>query len=160
MLEVFNQPSPDESCEVRQASTVTPQVFSLFNGENTLKRSIATAMELLDTTDNRREAVELLFQRAYGRSPDKRDLSLSLAHWKKMERRHRNLEFEETPLPRDVERSAIEEMTGDSFTFTERLFGYDDYIRDPGPADVDAETRALADLCLVVFNSNEFLYVY
>ncbi len=160
MLEVFNQPSPDESCEMRQASTVTPQVFSLFNGENTLNRSIATAIELLESTDSRREAVEALFQRAYGRAPAKSDLSLSLAHWKRMEKRHETLEFEAKPLPRDVERSAIEEMTGDSFTFTERLFGYDNYVRDPGLADVDAETRALADLCLVVFNSNEFLYVY
>lgn len=160
LMEVFNQPSLDESCEVRQSSTVTPQVFSLFNGEDSLNRSIATAIELLESTDSRREAVGTLFQRAYGRAPDRKDLSLSLNHWKKMEKRHQKLEFEPTELPHEVTRSAIEEMTGDSFTFTERLFGYDDYERDPGLADVDAETRALADLCLVVFNSNEFLYVY
>ncbi|MBC9868698.1 MAG: hypothetical protein F7O42_12610 [Opitutae bacterium] len=57
-------------------------------------------------------------------------------------------------------RSAVEEMSGDEFSFSEVLFGYDDYVPDPGLADVDAKTRALADLCLVVFNSNEFIYVY
>jgi hypothetical protein len=43
---------------------------------------------------------------------------------------------------------------------TERLFGFADYVSDPGLGDVDATTRALADVCLVVFNSNEFIYVY
>jgi acetyl-CoA acetyltransferase len=35
-------------------------------------------------------------------------------------------------------------------------------LKDCGlkPDDVDAETRALADLCLLLFNSNEFAYVY
>jgi hypothetical protein len=28
------------------------------------------------------------------------------------------------------------------------------------PWDVSAETRALADICLVLLNSNEFIYVY
>ena len=30
----------------------------------------------------------------------------------------------------------------------------------PEPADVTAEVRALAEVCLVLFNSNEFIYVY
>jgi hypothetical protein len=59
-----------------------------------------------------------------------------------------------------VTRSAVDELTGKSFEFTERLFGFDDYVPDPGMGDVDATTRALAEVCLVVFNSNEFIYVY
>lgn len=160
LLEVFNQPSPDESCERRQTSTVTPQVFSLFNGEDSANRSIATAIDLLDSNADRKAIVSELFRKAYGRSPDRLDLKLSLDHWKKMEKRHKQLTFTSEPLPRDITREAIEEMTGDNFEFTERLFGYENYIRDPSFADVDAETRALADLCLIVFNSNEFLYVY
>ena len=35
-----------------------------------------------------------------------------------------------------------------------------DFVPDLQPADVDARTRALADVCLVLFNSNEFAYVY
>ena len=31
---------------------------------------------------------------------------------------------------------------------------------DPEGADVTAEVRALAEVCLVLFNSNEFIYVY
>ncbi len=159
-MEVFNQPSPDESCEVRQSSTVTPQVFSLFNSEDSLNRSVATAIDLLENNKNRKKAVEELFHRAYGRKPDREETKLSLDHWKRMEDRHEDLVFEPREFPREVERSAVEEMSGAPFTFTEVLFGFDDYSPDPTFADVDAETRALADLCLVVFNSNEFIYVY
>jgi len=28
------------------------------------------------------------------------------------------------------------------------------------PADVERHVQALADLCLVIFNANEFVYVY
>tara|TARA_B100000212_G_scaffold337013_2_gene311203 strand:- start:36152 stop:38947 length:2796 start_codon:yes stop_codon:yes gene_type:complete len=159
-MEVFNQPSPDESCEFRHASTVTPQVFSLFNGEDSLNRSIATAIDLLENNKTREKAVETLFQRAYGRKPDKEELLLSLEHWKKMEDRHQGLTFPPRKLPREVKRSAVEEMTGATFSFKEVLFGFEHYVADPSLADVDAKTRALSDLCLVVFNSNEFLYVY
>ncbi|MFT5108462.1 MAG: hypothetical protein ACI9UA_004106, partial [Pseudoalteromonas tetraodonis] len=37
---------------------------------------------------------------------------------------------------------------------------FENYERDKKAADVSAETRALADVCVLVFNSNEFLYVY
>jgi len=159
-MEVFNQPSPDESCEFRQTSTVTPQVFSLFNSEDSLLRSIATASDLLEKNRSRHSAIEDLFSRAYGRRPNRGETKLCLDHWKDMEKQHEALEFEPRSFPREVERSAVEEMTGVPFSFTEALFGFDDYVADPGLADVDAETRALAHLCLVVFNSNEFLYVY
>lgn len=159
-LEVFNQPSPDESCEARQSSTVTPQVFSLFNGEDTLYRSIAAALDLRKENTSRRTVVENLFQRAYGRNPETQELRLSLDHWNEMERYHQGREFPPRKFEREVVRTAVEEMSGEEFSFTEVLFGYDDYLQDPGLADVDAKTRALADLCLVVFNSNEFTYVY
>jgi mono/diheme cytochrome c family protein len=159
-MDVFNQPSPDESCEARQSSTVTPQVFSLFNGEDTLNRSVAAAIDLLEKNKSRKAVIEDLFKRAYGRKPNRQDTKVCLEHWKKMEARHAQLEFAPRELPREVVRSAVEEMSGAPFEFTEVLFGFDDYVADPGLADVDIETRALADLCLVVFNSNEFIYVY
>jgi len=41
-----------------------------------------------------------------------------------------------------------------------RLHANADFVPDLQPADCDARTRALADVCLVLFNSNEFAYVY
>jgi len=160
MMEVFNQPSPDESCEARQSSTVTPQVFSLFNGKDTLSRTVATALDLLEKNTNRESVIEDLFLRAYGHKPSHADSKLYLAHWKKMQQRHEGLTFKPRAFPKEVKRSAVDELTGTAFDFSERLFSFHDYSPDPGLGDVDATTRALADVCLVVFNSNEFIYVY
>ena len=44
--------------------------------------------------------------------------------------------------------------------YEERLDVYEDYLPDTQAADVSAETRALADVCLLYFNSNRFIYVY
>ncbi|MEM9160193.1 MAG: DUF1549 domain-containing protein, partial [Verrucomicrobiota bacterium] len=66
-FEVFNQPSPDLSCEARDASTVTPQAFSLFNSQDTLKRSIALAHSLIQNSDTGKTAITQLFSKAYGR---------------------------------------------------------------------------------------------
>ena len=57
-------------------------------------------------------------------------------------------------------REMVEEMTGLKFYWVEDLDIYQDYVPDLKPWDVNPETRALADLCLVLFNSNEFIYVY
>ncbi|MFT5301521.1 MAG: hypothetical protein ACI814_002327, partial [Mariniblastus sp.] len=92
--------------------------------------------------------------------PSLAERNLFLAHWKKMEERHVSLSPQPILFPKEVTRSAVDELTGASFDFKERLFGFDDYVPDPGLGDVDAKTRALADVCLVVFNSNEFIYVY
>jgi hypothetical protein len=62
--------------------------------------------------------------------------------------------------PLEVRRDAIEENTGEKFSFAEKLHACADFVPDLQPADVDARTRALADVCLVIFNTNEFAYVY
>ena len=54
----------------------------------------------------------------------------------------------------------FEYQGGETFTFTETLFEYEDYVPDLQPHQVDARTRALADVCLAVLNSNEFVYLY
>ena len=67
---------------------------------------------------------------------------------------------EEVKYPRTITRSLVEELTGRPFDYEEILPVFDAYVPDQKPADVDASTRALADLCLLLFNSNEFIYVY
>jgi len=56
----------------------------------------------------------------------------------------------------------VEEMTGLNFYWVEDLdiYAHNKYAPDAKPWQVDAATRALADLCLVLFNTNEFIYVY
>jgi len=54
----------------------------------------------------------------------------------------------------------VEELTGQPFEFIEKLNVFEDYVPDSKPWTVSADTRALADVCLLLLNSNEFLYVY
>ena len=160
MLEVFNSPAPDFSCEKRDASTVTPQVFNLFNGRSTHSRALSLAARVLKETDSDRDAIERCFQLVLSRKPSPEELDEFLTHWRRIE----ELLPEEPPArispPLEVIREAVEENTGELFTFAERLFANTDFVPDLQPADVDCHTRALSDLCLVILNSNEFVYVY
>jgi hypothetical protein len=60
----------------------------------------------------------------------------------------------------EIRRDAIEENTGEKFSFAEKLPACADFVPDLQPTEVDGRTRALADICLVLFNTNEFAYVY
>jgi len=62
--------------------------------------------------------------------------------------------------PASVLREAVEENTGEKFTFIEPLETAADFVPAAGLAVVPSETRALAEVCLVIFNTNEFAYVY
>jgi hypothetical protein len=62
--------------------------------------------------------------------------------------------------PLTVTREAVEENTGEKFLFEEKLYSNHDYVADLQSADVSRHVRALADICLVILNSNEFVYVY
>ena len=159
-FEVFNAPSPDLSCEGRDASTVTPQVFSLFNSEATLNRAVAWAARLLRETSTREQAVTRAFTLAYARAPDAGELAASLAHWDAMTARHRTLKVPKAAVPREVVREAVEENTGEKFSFVEPLESAVDFVPDLQLADVPPATRGLAELCLVLLNANEFAYVY
>lgn len=159
MLEVFNAPGPDFSCERREASTVTPQAFSLFNGQNIHSRALALAIRVLRETKSDDAAIVRCFNLALSRVPTADELQTSLAHWRKIETLLPAPPPHHQP-PLEIRREAVEENTGEKFTFTERLHANADFVPDTQAADVPARTRALADLCLVLFNSNEFAYVY
>lgn len=159
-MEVFNAPNPELSCESRDASTVTPQVFALFNSEASLDRAIALAARGQREARSPEAALKRAFALAYGREPRPHELALCLEHWNALTARHRTLTFAKPEQPHEVVRQAVEENTGENFTFTEPLEIAADFVPDLKPADVSPETRALADVCLVLFNSNEFAYVY
>ena len=83
-----------------------------------------------------------------------------VAHWQAMTERHRTLKFDPPQNPREVVREAVEENTGEKFRFTEPLEAAADFVPDLKPADASPELRGLAEVCLVLLNSNEFAYVY
>jgi hypothetical protein len=158
-LEVFNEPAPDFSCEGRVVSTVTPQVFSLFNSHASYARALALAARVAKESKSPEESVRQLFALVYQRDPSAEELEACRQHWEKMEQAGVPPVPVERP-PLTVKRQALEENTGGKFGFEEPVEGADKYVPDLDPATVDAHTRALADVCLVLLNSNEFCYVY
>jgi len=159
-MTTFNQPGPDKSCESRDTSNVTPQVFTLFNSEESADRALAFAARVLKVTKGDGEAVRRAFRLAFGRVPNKSEAGDALQLWKETTKEQASRNPKPRTYPTEVIRSANEENTGQTFTFVEKLFEYQDYQPDLQPHQVDARTRGFADLCLALLNANEFLYVY
>jgi len=160
LLEVFNEPSPDVSCEARETSTVTPQVFSLLNSEASYARALTFATRALRETISREAAIQRAFALAFGRPAKEDEVQSCLQHWESMTARHRTLKFEKPQPPGELVREAVEENTGEKFTFVEKLHAAADFVPDLHPSDVGPEVRGLAEVCLVLLNANEFVYVY
>jgi len=100
-----------------------------------------------------------MFRAVLLRAPSAKELSRSLAHLEQMIARHGKLEPPPRPSRKPLVRSLIGEYTGKRFDYPEEgeLSGYEENLH---PADVGPATRALAELALALFNSNELAYVY
>lgn len=159
-LEIFNQPNPNDSCEMRDAPSVSPQAFTMLNSDLITDRSIAFADRLMTENDSFDERVTRAFELALGREPDQEEKSRSLAYVEEMRGYHKKHDPDPVTYPTSVTRSLVEEFSGLPFEFEEILPVFENYTPDKKASDVDTDTRALADLCLVLFNSNEFVHVY
>ncbi|HEX3870202.1 MAG TPA: DUF1553 domain-containing protein, partial [Pirellulales bacterium] len=159
MLEVFNRPVSETSCDRRDETTVTPQVFALFNSEFASDRAIALASAVTKYESTLERRISRAFELVYGRAATDDEIARCSAHVRAMTEYHRAHPPQPRKLPTSVKRSMVEEMTGLPVEWEESLDELEHYHSDLKPWDVDAETRALADVCLVLLNSNEFLYV-
>ena len=166
LLETFNAPAPDASCELRETSTVAPQALALLNGKATYGRALAAADDVLReleaggaAEEDDHAAVAALFARAFSREPSPAESRACTSHWHAMTARHASLHFHPDRPPTSIERTAVEENTGVRFTYTETLEQSEDFEPDLSPAAADARTRGLAEVALVLLNANEFLYV-
>ncbi|MEE2685547.1 MAG: PSD1 and planctomycete cytochrome C domain-containing protein [Planctomycetota bacterium] len=160
MLNVFNQPQTEDSCERRDSSNITPQVFTLLNSDSSIDRSIAFAQRLERESETFAGQMQRAFQLAYQRDPERSEVKLLKRHFQQMLVHHQQTIPLRTDPPTVLARSLVEEFSGKAFHYEERLDVYEDYQPHVKPWDVSAETRALADLCLVLMNSNEFIYIY
>ncbi|MCH2364064.1 MAG: hypothetical protein MK479_05755, partial [Planctomycetes bacterium] len=110
---------------------------------------------------NLQAQVSRAFRLPYQRTPAADELPRCLAHLEQATRSHEAIRPVKKETPKYVIRQMVEEMTGLDFWWVEDLDIYaGDYVADLQPWDVKPPTRALADLCLVLFNSNEFVYIY
>lgn len=159
-METFNQPGSETSCELRDQSNITPQVFTLMNSEESNDRALALAARVREETGDDTAVIKRLIQLVYGRDASADELAAIKKHWQQMTAFQEKRKPQPRTWPTEVVREAVDENTGKPFEFTERLFVYEDYVPDLQPHQVDAKTRGLGDVCLALLNSNEFVYVY
>ncbi|MFP6881417.1 MAG: PSD1 and planctomycete cytochrome C domain-containing protein [Roseibacillus sp.] len=158
-LETFNQPGPDKSCELRETSTVAPQALTLFNAEEVQERALAFAARLIKEAGNDRAAVKRAFELALGRPATLEEVASCLAHWKAATGEETGKIYEPKEFPTGLMRTVMAEKTGEPYSFWEFMPAYKNYVPDLQRSDVDARTRGLAQVCLVIFNLNEFAYL-
>lgn len=118
------------------------------------------AQRVINETQSDEAALTRCFHLTFSRSPTAEEIRLCTAHWSEVESTIAATAPPINKLPLTVRRDAVEENTGEKFSFEETLYSNADFVADLQPADVSAHVRALADVCLVLLNSNEFAYVY
>lgn len=159
-LEIFNQPNPNISCERRDVAAVSPQAFTMMNSDMVTDRSIGFARRLVEDAKRPKARIDRAFELALNRKPTRQERVRLQQYLKDMVDYHAEVKPAPVDYPTQITRSLVEEFSGSVFEYEEILPVFENYVADYKAADVTPETRALADLCLLLFNTNEFTYLY
>lgn len=158
-FETFNQPGSNNSCELRETSTVAPQALTLLNAAEMQDRALAFAHRLTKNHQNDTKIIEQAFELSLGRKPDSSELNFFLKEWESATADEAKRSPQAPTYPTVISRTVRAEKTGELYTFEEHLPVFKKYKPDLHPSEVDARTRGLSHLCLVLLNSNEFSYL-
>jgi len=158
-LEVFNQPNPNESCDLRDSAAVAPQAFTMTNSDLMTDRSIAFALRLERDVKTPAGQIVRAFQLALGRLPSELEQTRMAKYLSEMKSYHVGVMTKPETYPTRITRSLVEEFSGKVFEYEEILPVFENYVPDKKAADVSPETRALADVCLALLNTHEFAYL-
>ena len=157
LVEVFNGANPDLTCERRESSTVPTQAFALLNSEQSREMALIMGKRLADLRPVKR--IDTAFRLAVGRLPDDQERTWTEEFLEEMAAHHADHAAQPRQPPDDVVHHITSELTGEKFEFVQPAYS-GPYEHNPHPSEATPETRALADLALALFNSNEFVYVY
>lgn len=131
-VKVFDGPKMDESCAAREMTTVTPQVFALFNSKFVHEKSRRLAERVVrEVGHDRAKQVERAFQFALTRDPTPSERSAGIAF----------LSPPATSPGPQVDLAARSSGPNESESAGDRV-----------------PEGSLSDLCLALFNLNEFVY--
>ena len=134
LFEAFDQPDTLNSCAIRPVSTFAPQALILMNGPFAQEQGKNMAISLVKGCGGERvKQIETLYKRAVGRVPKAEETKLGLEFLEAQTDTIRNRLRAKLPVGIDPQKL-------------------------PAGADL-AQVRALADLCVAVFNTHEFVYI-
>lgn len=132
IFEAFDRPDANASCARRSKSTTAPQSLLMLNSEFSLEMSRRLAGRILTRSSRKEDWVEHCVAETLGREPSS-------------EERTSLLEFLERQSELLRDRAGANELMALPIPMAEAT--------DP------TEAAALTDLCLAIFNSNEFIYI-
>ena len=157
LVEVFNGANPDLTCERRESSTVPTQAFALLNSAQSRDMALIMGRRLAELQPADR--IDAAFRLAFGRRPDADELAWTREFLAEMAAHHAEHAVRPRQPSDDIVHHITSELTGEKFEFVQPAYN-GPYEHNPHPSESSPETRALADLALALFNSNEFVYVY
>ena len=133
LLEVFDQPDTLVTCPIRNSSTHAPQALTMLNGPLSQELCLALAANIIDAAGTKQEDwTTLLWQRVLGRSPTPIEQENALTFLKEQAQRIEAAISEKVALriPKTSKKQQIDPI----------------------------HAAAFSDLCLALFNTNEFVY--
>ena len=101
----------------------------------------------------------MAFQRALGRPATAEERRDCVTHWQQATSEEEGKVHKPRHYATERKRTVMAEKTGEPYDFIEHMPAYANYQPDLQPHQVDARTRGLAHVCLVLFNANEFAYL-
>jgi hypothetical protein len=137
MVKVFDGANMDESCVVRGVTSVTPQVFALFNSKFSHEQSREMASRLIaEVGHNPEKQIERAFQLAFQRPPTAPEKEKGLAFLlRNPSKPPVELSLKETPYAQATDAQVAQ------------------------PQSPSSSVGALADFCLILLNMNEFIFL-
>ena len=128
----FDRPAANNSCPVRNKSTTPLQALVLLNSHLTLVLSRQMAGDILKNTDSDQGFIREAIRRGFGREPDK----LLMQKAQSFLQSQRNRIIEDVSVGREYATPI------------------------PSPVGINqADASVYTDLCLVIFNTLEFMYI-
>jgi hypothetical protein len=136
LFEAFDRPDTNVSCPRRNVSTTAPQALVLLNSEFSLASAGDLAAYLFEhEPSDATRRIELLYERTLCRLPTQAEISSAQEFLASQARRIEQAKGEKLSLPAAAK--------GDK----------------AGSAPAPAEAAAFVELCLTIFNLNEFVYL-
>jgi hypothetical protein len=133
LFESFDRPDTNASCPRRNVSTTAPQALVLLNSEFSLSAARDLAGYVLrEASADRASQIKLLYERTLGRSPTAQEVVVAEKFLTAQAARIQSTAGENLALPSPA---------------------------PPADAISKADAAALVDLCLAMFNLNEFIYL-
>jgi hypothetical protein len=160
MMEVFNKPTSDLSCAKRDETTVAPQALSLFNAEAIYQRALSLGKWIGEQGLNLEESISLMYKKVYSRYPNASEVKEISRFYREMLEDQKKFKPQPYELPQIFHSKHIAEKTGEVLKWQEPLTLMKQFQRDPVAWKLSPEQRTFAEISRVLFNSNEFLYVY